>query len=283
MRMDSKIPRTSTKMQMWPLLWVLLGQVCEGTWGVTLSAESPALPCTLTGNAAQSWHLPRPHCLWISISSSQVTNWNPRCFTCHSIIPDLRGNMPDSADCRTEPRPYEGWVPSLPRSISNSPSPCTTPEQCMHTQAFPASPVGTPQGCSFGQSLLSGSTQRTDSFLSSEMTTFLAGTCYRYNPHCLQGNSWACQSQEQHVWPSDALGLLMSYQKGDRDGLIKDCVHNHLLLSNFHSSQSGGKLCSLSTNTNSHKCASSGFGIEQENTERIVQQMLCHSSHCHLA
>lgn len=75
----------------------------------------------------------------------------------------------------------------------------------------------------------------------------------------------------------------MSYPKGDRDGLIKDCVHNHLLLSNLHSSQSGGKLCFVSTNTNSHKCASSGFGIEQENTERSVQQMLCHSSHCHLA
>lgn len=146
MRMDSKIPRTSTKMQTWALLWVLLGQVCEGTWGVTLSAESPALPCTLTGNAAQSWHLPRPHCLWISIPSSQVTNWNPRCFTCHSIIPDLRGNMPDSADCRTEPRPYGGMTAFPAKIHQRSPLTLHYPRAVHAHPGFPCQSCGDTPG-----------------------------------------------------------------------------------------------------------------------------------------
>lgn len=223
-RLDSKIPKTNTRCDH-----------CSGfCWEKSVRGHKRLhyqLPCTL----AMPLSPDICHCHTasvISIHSSQMTSWNPRCFTCPSVIPDLRGNMPDSAGCRAELRPY-GGMSALP-SFQDPPyphTPCITPDQCIHTKAFSTRPVGRPQGWSFGQCLVSEPTQRTDSFFSSGRTTSLVGTCYRYNPHCLQGNSWACQSWEHHVRPSDALGLLLSYPKGDRDGLIKDGAHNLLLLS----------------------------------------------------
>lgn len=140
--------------------------------------------------------------------------------------------MPDSADCRIELRPY-GGMSALPSKIH---------QQSPGTLHYPRS-VGSHQGFLYqscgetlGLVLWSMPALRAypkDRLISKQVhrTTLLVGTCYKYNPYCLQGNSWTCQSQEQHVQPSDPLGLLLSYPKGNRDGLIKDCVHNHLLLS----------------------------------------------------
>lgn len=50
----------------------------------------------------------------ISIRSSETTNWNPRRFTCNSIIPDLGGNTPDTAGHRDQDQAL-GWDECSPR------------------------------------------------------------------------------------------------------------------------------------------------------------------------
>lgn len=154
-----------------------------------------------------------------------------------------------------------GWVPSLPRSISNAHTPCITPDQ------------------SCGQRLVSEPTQRTDSFLNRwennsisrnlqqitihteckeivELVKTGNNTC---NPQILWDYYWVMRRVREMVWSRTVFTIIC-------------CCPSP------HSSQSRGRLCSVSTKTSSHKCDFSGFSIEQEKRERSVQQTLCHSS-----
>lgn len=98
-------------------------------------------------------------------------------------------------------------------------------DECPPFQAPSAIPTHITPDQSCGQCLVSEPTQRTGSLLNRWENNSSSSHLQQITIHT------ACKGIVELVKPSDPLRLLLSYPKGDRDGLIKDCVHNHLLLS----------------------------------------------------
>lgn len=137
--------------------------------------------------------------------------------------------MPDSADCRTEVRPYGGMCPPFqdPSAIPMHPA---LPQSVDSHQGLLYQSCGRPQGWSFGHCLVSEQTQRTDSFLTRQ-ENFISRNLLQIQSILLARDQLSLSKLGTTCSTLRSLGITLSYPKGDRDGMIKDCVHNHLLLS----------------------------------------------------
>lgn len=81
-RLEPRIPRTSSEVQMSPPLWVPLEQLCLGDTRAYKLSCIPALPRTSLLAMPLSPDICHSHiALVISIRSSVTTRWNPKCST----------------------------------------------------------------------------------------------------------------------------------------------------------------------------------------------------------